>query len=316
VTRKPDVDAAALTALLRRVFGVSVPVTCRRTADGVSTQVYRLVRGSETFYLRVAEEAGENLETDAELHRRLRGLGVNVAQVVFVEPFDAAVGRSVMVTTEVPGTSLAEVSSPAVARSVAEAAGEDLAVLNQVLVDGFGWIRRHGPGWPLHAEHRTYQPFVTSHLPAVWPGPLASLFPTSVLDAIEGMLEHERLRPPAGAWLAHGDFDVTAIFWAGGRYTGLIDFGEIRGAEPMFDLGHFHLHDRETVPVRLLPALLDGYRRVQPLPSGHDQSMRRSAVLLGLRQLCRWLGPTRGYRLDHPAVVHRATRISHLATSG
>jgi hypothetical protein len=79
LTRKPDVDAAAIDALLQKVFGTSTPVTYERTPDGVSTQVYRLVRGSETFYLRIAEEADENLETDAELHQRLRDLGVKVA---------------------------------------------------------------------------------------------------------------------------------------------------------------------------------------------------------------------------------------------
>lgn len=309
MTRKPDVDATAVDALLQRVFGTSTPVTYQRTPDGVSTQVYRLVRGSETFYLRIAEEADENLETDAELHQRLRDLGVKVARVVHVEPFNTGIGRSTMITAEVPGNSLAEISAPAVASAVVEEAGADLALLNQVPVDGFGWVRRRGRRWPLQAEHGTYPPFATSYLPSPWPGPLTPLFATPILDAIEDLIEHERQRPAAQALLAHGDFDVTQIFCADGRYTGLIDFGEIRGTEPVFDLGHFCLHDQETA---LLPALLTGYQRVRPLPADHEQSVRRSAILLGLRQLCRWLGPPRGYPLDHPAVTHRARRISQL----
>jgi aminoglycoside phosphotransferase (APT) family kinase protein len=317
VPRKPDVDAAALRALVRRAFGSSVPVTCERTPDGVSTQVYRLVRGAETFYLRVAEEAHENLETDAELCRRLHAMGVRVPLVVFVEAFDAAIGRSVAITTEVPGASLADTScSPEVATAIVEEAGEDLAVLNRVTVDGFGWVRRRGPEWPLEAEHPTYQSFLTSHLPADWPGPLRSLFSGPVLRAIEAMLDHERARPPAEARLAHGDLDTTAIFCSAGRYTGLIDLGEIRGAEPLFDLGHFHLHDQERVPDRLLPALQRGYRRLAALPPHPEPSIRRSAVLLGLRQLCRWLGPTHGYGLEHPAVRRRAARIRELAGRG
>ena len=47
--RKPNVDPAALEDLLIRVFG--------RVHEGVSTQVYRLRRGPETFYLRMAESA-------------------------------------------------------------------------------------------------------------------------------------------------------------------------------------------------------------------------------------------------------------------
>lgn len=312
-TRKPDVDAAAIDALLRKVFGTWAPVTYQRTPDGVSTQVYRLLRGSETFYLRIAEEADENLETDAELHQRLRDLGVKVARIIHVEPFNTKIGRSTMITTEVPGISLAEISSPTLAASAVEKAGADLAVLNQVPVDGFGWVQRRGRRWPLHAEHPTYTPFAISYLPSPWPGPLTSLFATPILDTIEDLIEHERHQPPAQALLAHGDFDITQIFCADGRYTGLIDFGEIRGTEPLFDLGHFYLHDQETIPTALLPALLTAYQRVQPLPADHEQSIRRSAILLGLRQLCRWLGPLRSYPLDHPAVTHRAKRINQLA---
>lgn len=312
--RRADVDPGAVAAVVRAVFGSAVPVTVDRTPDGVSTQVYRLVRGTETFYLRVAEEAEDNLETDAELHRRLLAAGVRVPGVVHVEAFDAALGRSVMVTTEIAGRSLAGTTAPAAARAVATQAGADLAVLNQVPVDGFGWVRRSGPGWPLRAEHAAFHPFLVSELPRPWPGPLAAVFAAAELDAVEALIEEAAARRPAAARLAHGDFDVTPIFCVGDRYTGLIDFGEIRGTEPEFDLGHFLLHDTETLPTPLLPAVLDGYRQVSPLPADHPQSIRRSAVLLGLRQLCRWLGPPRDRPLDHPAVTSRARRIGELLT--
>jgi aminoglycoside phosphotransferase (APT) family kinase protein len=312
LTRKADIDRAAIDALLHRVFGTSVPVTYQRTPDGVSTQVYRIWRGSEVFYLRIAEEADENLETDAELHRHLRGLGVKVADIVHVEPFNADIGRSTLVTTQVPGVSLAEICVPQLAASVAEQAGADLAVINQIPVDGFGFIRRHDRRWPLQAEYPGYEDFLLSFLPQPWPGPLTSLFDHADLGVIEDLVERERTRPPANAVLQHGDFDVTPVFCAGDRYTGLIDFGEIRGAEPTFDLGHFHLHDQETNPSILLPALLRGYQQVQTLPAGHQESIRRSAILLGLRQLCRWLGPPRHYPLDSPAVTRRVRRIHEL----
>jgi len=312
LSRKADIDKAATDALLRKVFGTAVPVTYQRTPDGVSTQVYRIWRGSEVFYLRIAEEADENLETEAELHRRLRDLGVKVAEAVHVEPFNADIGRSTMITTAVPGVSLATVSAPALAASVVEQAGADLAVINQIPVDGFGFVRRRDRGWPLRAEYPRYEGFLVSYLPRPWPGPLASLFDHAELTVIEDLVAHERAGPRTTAVLQHGDFDLTPIFCAGDRYTGLIDFGEIRGAEPLFDLGHFQLHDQETSPGILLPALLRGYQRVRALPADHRDAIRRSAILLGLRQLCRWLGPPRHYPLDHTAVSHRVRRIGEL----
>jgi len=316
LARKPDVDPAALRELLRRALGTSAPLRASRTPDGVSTQVYRISRRSQVFYLRVAEYEQENLETDAELHRRLGALGVKVPDVVYVEPFDAALGRSVMITTEIPGVPAASLTDPTTARSVVREAGAQLALLNAVPVNGFGWVRRDGAGWPLTAQYRDYPPFVTAYLPAAWPGALATLFPAPVLDAFEDLIDRERHRPVTRARLAHGDFDTTPIFCQGGRYTGLIDFGEIRGTEPFFDLGHFHLHDAEGMPFSLLDAVVAGYREVTPLGADARAAIRRSAILLGLRQLGRWIGPDVERPLDHPAVVDRARRLTHLAVPG
>jgi Ser/Thr protein kinase RdoA (MazF antagonist) len=298
--------------VLRRAFGGAVPVAFERTAAGVSTLVYRIRRGTGTFYLRLAEEASENLETDAVLYQRLYDLGVKIARVLHVEAFSPEVGRSVMITTETPGQALTEITSLEVGLAVIEEAGADLARINQVAVDGFGWVMRSGGRWPISAAHATYAAFAASELPDPWPGRLWSLFDRRSLASLEGLINDERHRPLSRARLAHGDFDVTPIFWADGRYTGIIDFGEIRGTEPMFDLGHFLLHARRPWPAALLPALVRGYQRVTPLESGYEEAMLRSGVLLGLRQLCRWLSPARGFPLDDPAVTRRVARVRGL----
>ena len=54
--RKSDVDLVALEELVGRIFFPSGRCTIERTEAGVSTQVYRICRGDEVFYLRVAEE--------------------------------------------------------------------------------------------------------------------------------------------------------------------------------------------------------------------------------------------------------------------
>lgn len=304
-----------MEALLRRAFGASTPITYQRTPDGVSTQVYRLNRGDDVFYLRVAEKEDESLTVDVELHRQLRRRGVRVPKVVYLEPFDRVIGRSVVITTEIPGAPMAQASSASAAAIVARAAGCDLAILNRLPVQGFGWIRRDTTTWPLAAELATYSEFLTSYLPDDWPGALESLFSTAQLKEIEAIIDTERGHDLPHGRLAHGDFDVTAIFQEDGQYTGLIDFGEIRGAEPLYDLGHFHLHDGEKFPMLLLQHLLEGYREVVDLPPDYPAQVRRSAILLGLRQLCRWISPERNRPLDHPSVRHRAKRIIELLTS-
>jgi aminoglycoside phosphotransferase (APT) family kinase protein len=208
--------------------------------------------------LRVAEKERDRLALDAEVLQQLRQQGVHVAEVVFVEPFDSVLSRSVPITTEVSGQSLAQAPSAEAARAVARAAGLDLALINQVDIQGFGFVRREQLSWPPMAEFSSYSGFLGSYLPDPWPGGLPSLFETSDLDVLERIIDTERSRPLMKGKLAHSDFDVTPIFQVDGRYTGLIDFGEMRGTEPLFDLGHFFLHDCEIYREPLIDDLVAG----------------------------------------------------------
>jgi aminoglycoside phosphotransferase (APT) family kinase protein len=308
--RRPDVDQSALHAMLRRVLGSEL--TTARTPAGVSTQVYRAHAAGRVVYVRIAEEDHEDLSVDAAVLEHLRRQGLHVPQVVHAEPFDEALGRSVLIMSEIAGEPLARCRDERAARRVARAAGRELAVLNLVRVQGFGWVQRRPPVWPLRGACSAYGDFVTSYLPDPWPGPLVALFSASELDRLWSLMASEHSRDLAGGALAHGDFDTTPILQLDGHYTGLIDFGEIRGTEPLFDLGHFYLHDQEQLPTPLLDDVLAGYGEVNGLPAGHEELVRRSATLLGLRQLARWLGPFRKLRSDHPAATGRAGRLRRI----
>src|SRR5207249_3536800 len=183
----------------------------------------------------------------------------------------------------------------------------DLALLNQIGVYGFGFVYRRRPGQPLTAPFPAYADFVMSRLPSPWPGQLPGLFTSEELEMLETIVESERLRPVDGAHLAHGDFDVTAIFHLDGLYSGLIDFGEIRGTEPLFDLGHFLLHDGESFRAPLFDHLVAGYQEVQPIPNNLRPGIRTSGILLGLRQLCLWID--RGDFVGSYRVRYRVGRL-------
>jgi len=187
------------------------------------------------------------------------------------------------------------------------AAGRDVAVINTVPVSGFGWLQRDGSE-QLAGELPGYSQFAVSYLPQPWPGRLGEMFDQRQLDALRALAVAEQDKPLRAAHLAHGDLDVTHIYAHVGRYSGIIDFGEMRGTDRYFDLGHFLLHDGETRPARLFSFFLDGYRQ----PDRHGQAIRVSAILLGLRQLSRWISPQRDYPLSHPLVQRRVAELSNL----
>lgn len=310
---RPPADPRVLTTVVHRVFPTASTVTVEPATPGHRlVVVYRAIVDDAVFYLRLAEEPGQDLTTDAVILDRLKTLGASVPTVVAAEPASSPLALSYLIVTELPGLPLAEGGTDAEAHRAARAAGHDTALINSLEVTGFGWLQRTGRP-SLTAELPSYNAFAVSDLPGTWPSWLAGLFAPSHLDALEALAEAERTRVvPGPAHLAHGDLDATHIYTHRGAYQGIIDFGEMRGTDQYFDLGHFLLHDAEARPVALFDSFLAGYTEFTPLPDNHRESIRHSAILLGLRQLSLWLSPQRNLSPRSRLARRRAAQLSNL----
>ena len=291
MVRPGDPDPRALRDVVRRVFEGSVACSIERMLEGTSTFVYRLRRGGETFYLRVLPEIGDSFVAEALAHQLLRARGVRAPEVLYVVHLDATLGRSVMVTGKIPGESLAQRPVDDGTREILVEAGRQLALFNSVTVRGFGWITRDREVVStLEADHPMFRDWMLEYLDA----DLAALERAHLLD--DGVAEEIRRlmsRPGAlavgAAVLAHGDFDLTHVFHQDGRYSGIIDLGEIRGADRWYDLGYFHMHDGERDAEPLLPWLLEGYGSVTALPVDCYQRIAWTSVLIAVRGWARSL---------------------------
>jgi aminoglycoside phosphotransferase (APT) family kinase protein len=129
-------DPDALTGLVHEAFPKARSVSIRRASGGRVVVVYRAMVDDVKYYLRLAEEPGEDLTTDALVLERLRALGVRVPGVVAASPSTPAFPRSWMIMNEVPGCSIAQDGTVDEARQAAMAAGRDVAVINSVPVTG------------------------------------------------------------------------------------------------------------------------------------------------------------------------------------
>lgn len=286
------VDMQDIQEMVKKIFAQD-PTGVERVAEGVSTFVYRILFPHETFYLRILPEKGASFAPEVAVHTQLRSMQINVPEVIHFEHYNELLQRSVMVTTEIKGRPLSQSSmlSKAQMEEIVREAGRDLACLNTVRVEGFGWIRRDSPDLrPLQAEWSTHRAFALEY----WKADVAYLA-KHVLQCSEVPLL-ERVLSSYDSWLAseqgylaHGDFDTTQIYQDNGRYTGIIDFGEIRGASSWYDLGHFHMRDGEVLPFHLLPALVQEYQEVVPLSSTYEQHIRFAGLLINVRALARSL---------------------------
>ncbi len=289
-TNLDDIDT--IRDMATHIFPRTAPLTIERVPEGVSTRVYRIRRAGETFYLRVLPEVGASFAPEAYAHTLLRTHGAKVPEVIYVEHYNAALERSVMVTTAITGQHLGHCRDVAAARQALVAAGRDVAVINSVPVDGFGWIARDKfDGARLEAEFPSYREFAFDHMEDNLALLEGSALKQAGIAAIRQTLERsDALFDAEGdgqARLAHGDFDATHIYQHEGRYTGVIDFGEIRGADPCYDLGHVKLHDDEKLPLPMLPHLLEGYASVAPLPANAPQRIALASLVIAIKALGR-----------------------------
>ena len=99
------------------------------------------------------------------------------------------------------------------------------------------------------------------------------------------------------SFLIHGDFDDSHIFSHNGRFTGIIDFGEIQGNSPLYDLGYFKLHDGQ----RHLGfnSLVKGYNEVRELSSNDQLEIDLWVLWIGIRRLVILCKRTWGSYHDH-----------------
>jgi aminoglycoside phosphotransferase (APT) family kinase protein len=290
--KQSSVEAQHINEVLKEIFPGD-PARVERVTEGNSTDVYRITFPHETFYLRVLPEEGDSFAPEVTVHTQLRHMQIKVPEVIHFEHYNELLQRSVMVTAEIKGRSLSQ--SPRLSQEELEQilreAGGDLARMNDVLVEGFGWVRRDSSETRrLRAEWPTHRAFALE----CWEADLAYLA-EQVLQRSEVALL-ERVLSRYDSWLdtkqgylAHGDFDTTHIYQDNGRYTGIIDFGEIRGADRWYDLGHFHMCDGELFPFQFLPALVYGYGEMVSLPLAYEQHIRFAGLLITVRTLARSL---------------------------
>jgi len=244
----------------------------KRVQSGSSTYVYRILHQGETWYLRILPEDA-SFEAEALAHDLLLSSGVRVPRILYVEAQNPIVKKSVMLTSEIPGIPIDE--SLLCAAAVLQEAGKDLARMNATPVDGFGWINRACPH-ELRGVHASFCAYFRETLDADMQTLAANGFDGDALYML--MAKSFTALDTKDAALAHGDFDVSHIFHNNGAYTGIIDFGEIRGSHRLYDLGHFRLHMSDAAFCHLAV----GYGKIVPLEASDFACIDKLALFVGI----------------------------------
>lgn len=209
-----------------------------------------------------------------------------------------------------PGIPLSEYEGPA-DEAIRDAAA-DLARLNAIPVTGYGWAETvEGDDRHLVAEHPARITWAAEYAAAAATVAGAGVFagPVSfrLADAIARWCA-----VPGGATsrLVHGDFDPSHIFvdLATGAYQGMIDLGEIRGADRLYDLGHALVHGIDRRGRSIANDLIAAYADHAPVD---DALIRLNAIAIATRALAIQLE-----RLPNSYRADLITRLADLLAEG
>jgi len=290
----------SVRALVRRWFPEGTP-RIERMGTGVSTPVYRVALDDGDAFLRLGEEPGERRDAEVRVHEILRDAGVSVPRILRWERGPPELDRSAALTARMPGRSIEELAlTPEELALVMRAAGRDLARINAIPVRGYGWVDVvRGADRHLVAEHQARAAWAAEYLAATRTVVTSGLLDHSAHTWLTGAMHAWAAIPERHlSALAHGDIDErTHIFVENGTYTGIIDFGEIRGADPLYDLGQALLNAENPARRDVFEELVRGYRELAPLPDGWRAEVRLQAIAIAARALAIQLGrPPNAYR--------------------
>ncbi|WP_161601364.1 phosphotransferase family protein [Paenibacillus luteus] len=260
-----------------------------RVLSGVSTYVYRVQLGADTYYLRILPEQNMSFAMEVHVHSLLRKQQVQVPEVVFFENDTESLGMSLMLVKEILGSPIEDFPPLVGYEDILCKAGQQLAVLNRIQVDGFGSIKRGKEvcGNILKGEHHSLQEYIYAFFDEdlyllsenVFHRDVAIQIKNTINTGLALMIRHP-------SCLNHGDFDDSHIFYHNGNFTGIIDFGEMQGNSPFYDLGHFKLHDGQHGQLAAgYPSLAEGYNKVRSLTNDDRIEIDLWALWIGVRRL-------------------------------
>jgi Ser/Thr protein kinase RdoA (MazF antagonist) len=187
-----------------------------------------------------------------------------------------------MLVEEVPGVCIEDDWPKTHLQDILRDAGRQLARIHSIPVDGFGWIDKNSHEM-LKGEKPSFDEYFREYLQhdlrTLSQYPFSGEERKRIADLV---LTAQPILNVPNAVLVHGDFDISHIFHSAGRYSGIIDFGEIRGNNRLYDLATFIGFYQDRI---IYSYLLEGYCEIVPLTDEDVYATELMALFMILRFL-------------------------------
>jgi hygromycin-B 4-O-kinase len=233
---RPEVSPAALASFLSERLGAPVE-GLHPLRPGELARVFAFDLAGQGRVVRLARD-GDAFETDRLAHERFAARGLPIPRVLEIGRFG---DLWYAVSERMPGRIMFGLPPEEYDRALPGLLDLHDRIAAIELGPGAGWLRTDGSG-----AHPSWAAFLTSladqDAPGFWHG-WRSLFETTFLDRALWEELHGRYlelvpRCPEERRLVHGDFGYDNVLIEGDRVTALLDWGNAKVGDPLFDVAY------------------------------------------------------------------------------
>src|SRR5262245_53645798 len=268
---KQTIPAEVLNDILREVSPEPV-LSKQRVIAGEANEVY-IVSFADGLRViaRISRDGDKDFTQEQWAIREcgLRGVPVPDVLGVWHRPTHGQ-SLAICIQRKIEGVLLPNVDLPhLVLRQIVVQAGELLSRIHAVQVKGFGYINAKGEG-----EFLTHQgeidAFVKMEPEFHALAQRLGLSSRTMSRALRLVIDAEQLLQSVDPCLTHNDFCAKHVLVADGTVSGIIDFGEVAGSEPLSDFVRWDYYDTARFPLEWLQ---EGYTNKQVFGTSFTQRL-------------------------------------------
>ena len=250
--------------------------------EGISTNVYKLTDNNQIAYLRICPKYLPS-EVEAYAHNLMLQQGVKVPEILYIGKEETSLNDlTFLITSEVKGKSINNSSllSETEKREVLLEAGKDIAKINKIQTKDFGYIS-FIKGKKLKGYAHSYLEIINDALIKLKEIETSNELTKDTISKLYEYIEKNKsiMMKDKKSFLAHGDVSLNHIYQNNGKYTGIIDFGNIKGANILHDLAYIYTFENDS-----FQDILDGYKTVTNLPKNYMKRIHIEAMIFGVRK--------------------------------
>lgn len=249
----------------------------RKIVKGEVNEVYdAIVPGKPNVIVRISRFGKNSFETEEKTIRLVSMSGVPAPRVLLIK--DAG-DITFCVEEKIEGEPLSKIMrilDPDVFKSLIVQSGEILSKINSIAVEGFGSLNAD-------VKFKTWEDFIFSFEKRrngiIEGGQKVGVTAGQIDRGFQILHSHQSLFSLPEARLLHGDFSPKHLLVKDGKITGIIDFENAKGGDPVRDIAWVNYFYEDSFPLEYLK---EGYTDKSIFDENFDLKLKLYKLHLGL----------------------------------